>query len=728
MLTAQSLDAIHYLRRAEAERAWFERLVTAPAGAADLNAALDEMSRSVQAEFRRAQVTLTLSGAAAGVALAVAFVAGNRTVRTIRKLARAASALAVGDYRRRIAVRTGDELESLGESFNALGESLLERDQTFKEQAEMLAGMVEAARVASASLDARECGGAIANAVCAHLGASDAVVFRKDTDDGGVRAVGRCGSRHGADWRRLAAHSAESGDYLVIAEQDSALAGGQEALLVGTPLVTGAETLGSIVARFGDGLARDDLRLGSLRADVLRAFAIHAAAAVANAEVHQRTEKYSEALEDWVEHVSAVMRVTEAISASLNLQEALAALAAATASTMNADECVIFLPDREGNLIIRSCFASDARRQDLLQTKLRPGESISGQAFAQKNCAACRDAQASDDESTRRFGVGGGFRGVLSAPLIVGDEAIGAITLYCFEPREFHRKDTQLLMSIALHAAVVVRNAKLYTMEATIAERLQTSLASEAPERCRGLGFAGRYIPALDEASVGGDFYDVTPLPNGKVAVAIADVSGKGLEAAMHLAACKYMLKALAYSYPDDPAAVLGQLNNAINYYFHYDFFLTAFYAVIDPETGTILFANAGHPPAFLVTENANMHTCLTSTGIPLGAGPACRYHVQSVTARPGDVLLLYTDGATDAVKDGVRLDLEGVHKMVFEAGRCSGAELVDRLYEQLSTNLDPHRKDDVALLAVSFDSAVNVSEVGGSLGGEQRSITSQTG
>jgi len=719
MLSVQVMDAVAHLRRVETQRSWFERMLSAPDSNAELDAALRYMSATMQNEVRRAEISVATSSAVGFLALLAAFLVGNRTVRSIRRLARGAKALAVGDYRRKICVQTGDELESLAASFNALGESLIRHEEIQKEQAEMLAGMVEAARVASASLDARECGKAIASAVCAHLGASDAAVFRKDAVDGGLRVAGRCGERHGADWKRLAAHAADSGGYLVVAEHNSGRNGAGEALLVGTPLVTGSDKLGAIVARFGECVSRDELLIGSLRADVLRAFGVHAAAAFANAEAHSRTAEYSEALEDWVEHVSAVMRVTDAISTSPNLDEALPALAKAAAATMGTDECVIFLPDREGYLVVRSSFCSEERRKVLCEARLRPGESVTGKAFAEKRCVTAYDAKTSDDDLTRKLCSKTELGGILSAPLIVGDEAIGVIALYCMQPREFGQKDIQLAMSIALHAAVVVRNATMYSVEANIAQRLQTSLVSEAPEQCSGLTFAGRYEPALNEAIVGGDFYDVTNLPNGRIAVAIADVSGKGLEAAMHLAACKYMLKALAYAHPDDPAAVLDELNNAINQCFHYDFFLTAFYAVIDPVTMSICFANAGHPPAILITEGARMHTSLSSTGIPLGAGPACDYQVQSVTAKPGDILLLYTDGVTDAVKGGARLELEGLHQMIFDAadeGLRTGEELVCRLADELTGNRneDQSRKDDIALLAVTFGSAATASDAGG--------------
>lgn len=728
ILAVEVYDAVHDYRRAQQESLWCRRAAESPEGSPKWRAAMSHVLDSVQQESLDARSTLELSAAAAFFGLAVAFVIGNRVVRGTRRLARAAKALAVGDYRRRIMIRSGDELESLGESFNALGESLLTQEETRKRQAEMLAGMVEAARLASQSLDLRNCGKAIAKAVCAHLGADDAAVFRKNPVDGGVSVIGKCGERQRADWKRLAAHSADSGEYLVVSEQDCGRTKQSEAILVGAPLSTGSETLGSVVARFGNGLSRDDLRMGSLRADVMRAFAIHAAAAVANAEVHSRTAQYSEALEDWVEHVSAVMQVTEAISSSLNLDEALEALAKATASVMAVDECVIFLLDRQGDLVMRSCFASGERRENLHHVRLAPGQSITGKALSEKRCVSCYDAAHSDDKETSKLSKQDGLGGILATPLMVKDEAIGVISLYCFNPREFSNKEIQLLTAIALHAAVVVRNAKLYTTEATIAETLQRSLVSEAPEQCRGLEFAGRYVPALAEASVGGDFYDVTPLPNGKVAVVIADVSGKGLSAAIHLAACKYMMKSLVYVHPDDPAEVLGELNEAINHCFQQDFFVTAFYAVIDPEKGTILFSNAGHPPPLLISENWKMHTRLVSTGIPLGAGEPCRYENESVSVKPGDVLLLYTDGVTDAVKDGARLELEGLHQMVFEAGRCTNAELVDHLLELLSSDADALRKDDVALLAVSFGAAPTPKVVGGKASGRKRSIPAQIG
>lgn len=722
------IDTLADARTADHVRAEYVRLLHRQHNPAALEEAMAALSAAADAELARDKVNLIVSLGVGLTAVLAAYAAANRTAHSISRLSRAAKSLAVGDYRRRITVGSSQELQSLADSFNALGESLIRHEATQREQAHMLAGMVEAARVTSASLKIEECGKAIARAVCTYLGASQALVFRKDSLEGGVRIIGRCGERRRADWKRLAAHSSDSGEYLVLSEAERDGENEREALLVAAPLTTNAGTLGAVVARFADGFSRSDLQLGSLRSDVLRAFAVHAAAAVANAETYGRTERYSEALEGWVDHVSAVMHVTEAISSSLNLEEALAALAKATATVTGADECVIYLPE-DGMLVVKSCFCEQERKHRLADIKLAPGQSITGMAFERKECIACYDGASSDDKTTRERCAPDGLRGILAAPLLVGDETIGVISLYCYAARVFTDKEKQLLTSIALHAAIVVHNAKLYTAEATIAEALQRSLTSRAPERCKGLAFSGKYMPALDEASVGGDFFDVIPLPNGKVAVVIGDVSGKGLDAAIHLAACKYMLKSLIYTHPDDPAGVLAQLNDAMGYYFQQEFFVTAFLAVIDPDTRDISYASAGHPPAFLIAQQGQMHTRLSSTGLPLGCGRACRYGLETLTADTEDVLLLYTDGVTDAVKDGFRLEIEGLHRLVFEAAEMTGARIVESISEALDQDSDSRRKDDIALLAVSFggeEAAVRVTR--DEPLGEQHSLVGRNG
>lgn len=651
------------------------------------------------------QIWMVMSLTATVVGLLVVFIMGNRLTQPVRRLLLAAQALAVGDYRKRVAVEGGNEFSTLAECFNALGNSLAGREEVICGQAEMLAGMAEAARIASSSLNIEECSSSIARVVCTYLGASNAAVFMLEGDKGEVSLIGHHRKQPDEVSKRLARRSASSGEYLLMFRQRevSTEAGAEhEAAIAGIPLATANGVIGAITAVFGSNIDPDDLKRGSVRADMLIAFGVHAATAIKNAEAYSRTEKYSEVLEDWVGHLSAVMQVTDAISPSLTLDETLAELARTTASVLNADACGIFLPNRRGELVAKSVVVTGNGNEQLVSAMV--AKSVTLQAFSEKKYVSCEDTSQHPDPDTQEFYTQIGIRGVLSTPLIVRDRAIGAITIYSKRPRQFDEREIRLLTSIGLHAAVTVRNASLYTRELSIAESLQRNLISEAPDECRGLKFASRYIPALDEARVGGDFYDVTELPNGKVGVVLADVSGKGLGAAIHLAACKYMLKSLMYMHPDNPARVLGELNDAINYYYNLSFFVTVFCGVIDPATGMLRYANAGHPPALLISENGKLHTWLSCTGTPVGSGHTCHYELCDAKIGKSDLVLLYTDGVTDATIGGEMLGVEGLQKMIFEAGVNSASSLVEYIRAQLGSSRNASVRDDIAMLAVSFE------------------------
>lgn len=655
--------------------------------------------------------------------LAVIVVVAGYIAKPIRSLCHAAHALTAGDFRKRVKVTTGDELEMLGNALNGLGESLLRREDEVGKQADLLSGMVEAARQAFSTLDARECGKIIAESMCEELGASSAAVFRGSSADSGIKIIARSGGAPTTTWKRLANHTVDSGEYLVVGEQRSPDDDG-ESFLVGIPLGAGNKCLGAMVARFDRGDKRGDLRMGSAKADVLTSFGIHAASALANAEAYSQTEEYSEILEDWVDHLSSVMQVTDAISPSLTLDGTLSALASATASALKAHECVIYLLDRDDRLVVRSCRSKQNRV--LSELEIQPHCQVTGLALAEKRPVACFDITTTDSAQARAVAEELGYRGALGAPLLVEDKAIGVITVYDIAPRQFSADEMRRLTSIALHAAVVVRNADLYTRESSIAQSLQKGLMSETPKTCRGLSFAGEYLPAFDEAMVGGDFYEVAELPGGSVAVVMGDVSGKGLQAAIHLATCKNMIKALMYTHPDDPARVLGDLNDAINHFFDLSFFVTVFYGVIDPEAGALTYASAGHPPALLISENGRVHTCLAGTGIPVGSGQKCAYWAQKVDVEPSDTLLLYTDGVTDAVKDGALLGIEGLHELIFRAGARSPKRLVRFICDRIREYQGSSMKDDIALMAVSFEGIRKKGGVSGGTNGREQ-LTAKT-
>lgn len=658
--------------------------------------------KQIRNDLNRYEVGLLLSIGLGLTGSVIALARLRRVAGAISKLVVFSNAVAAGDYRRRIKIKNDYKLALLGDRLNELARSLMRNQRILEEQAEMVAGMLSATRTTSYSSDVDECGKAIAKALCSYAGASDVCVYLKN-DDAALVTAGRSGRRIGADGKRIAVHVADCGEYVILAENEKDGESGGH--LVGVPLSDRGKILGTIVARFGKELTREQIALGSPRADILGAFALQSAAALSNIDLRERAAEHSATLDEWSQHTAALLQVMSAISPACEIDEALDALTKAAASALKTTGCAILLPDVQNRLTPRACYGKACKPEEILSYR------VSQQAYNEKRWVSFDNGRESTDDAHRDECTLYEIGGLLAAPLIINDEAIGAITIFDAKPRKFSSADGDLLMSIALHAAVVLRKAEIFTTESTVAQTLQRSLVSSVPKTCRGVQFCGRYTCGAKDVRVGGDFYDVTPLPDGCVAVAMADVSGKGLNAAIHLAASKYMLKALARAYPKDPAAVLKALNEAINDCFEQNFFITLFHGVIDPEDRSLIFANAGHPPGIITNKAGGMHSCLLGGGIPLGTGWPHSYENYTAKLSHGDILLLYTDGVTDAIKDGERLELEGLHKMLFEIGPCSGDMLVSKLMLRLDSECGLDGRDDVAALTVMLEERAETFE-----------------
>ncbi len=150
-----------------------------------------------------------------------------------------------------------------------------------------------------------------------------------------------------------------------------------------------------------------------------------------------------------------------------------------------------------------------------------------------------------------------------------------------------------------------------------------------------------------------GDFFDVIPLPNRRVGLLIADVADKGMGAALYMALSRTLIRTYAAEHHTRPDFALRVANNRILTDAHADLFVTAFYGVLDPLTGTLTYCNAGHNPPFLMrARNGGDVQALTRTGLPLGLFQGETWEQRAVQLEVGDVLVLYTDGVTEA-QDG---------------------------------------------------------------------------
>ncbi|MHB9037278.1 MAG: PP2C family protein-serine/threonine phosphatase [Armatimonadota bacterium] len=249
----------------------------------------------------------------------------------------------------------------------------------------------------------------------------------------------------------------------------------------------------------------------------------------------------------------------------------------------------------------------------------------------------------------------------------------------------------------------IIRDITEYKREHFISETLQNALQSPVPTAVDGLRMASAYHSAYTGAQVGGDFFDVFTIDHGVIGIALGDVSGKGVEAAVHTALAKYTLRAYAYQNPA-PSSVVERLNSAVYRQSEPDNFITLLYGLLDVNHGTFTFANAGHMPPLYLACPSNAISELTAGGLPVGVLAETQYEEHTIELKSGDRLLFYTDGVTEA-RDGK--GLYGMHNLI-EFFRDRGLEPPNDFIAHLVRTLEEwsgeQLRDDVALLLVSIE------------------------
>ena len=266
--------------------------------------------------------------------------------------------------------------------------------------------------------------------------------------------------------------------------------------------------------------------------------------------------------------------------------------------------------------------------------------------------------------------------------------------------------------ALAAQASVTLENARLfselealYNRERLIAGQFQQSLLPtvQDDEQVDAIQFAHKYQAALDESYIGGDFFDLFSLGEHTQGVVMADVSGKGLKAAVQTAMLKYTLRGFALEDPDSPARVLARVNDVLcSPMSSHDGFVTLFYGVLDTRTGELTYANAGHEPPLLRMAGGGAVCPLPDCdGLALGAMSGVPYEECRTALAPGDLLLLYTDGLTEArADDGSFLELEGLTALLPRTD-VSATECIRAVYSGVSAFAGDVRRDDVAMLAL---------------------------
>jgi PAS domain S-box-containing protein len=285
-------------------------------------------------------------------------------------------------------------------------------------------------------------------------------------------------------------------------------------------------------------------------------------------------------------------------------------------------------------------------------------------------------------------------RSWVGLPLLAAGAPLGALRFSFGRPRKITEEERVFLEALAGQCALAVERAAMYEREHTTAETLQRSLLPDQLPIVPGLVMEARYLPVTRNMEIGGDWYDAFRLPDGRLAIAVGDVMGKGLTAAAGMGRVRNALRALALTDPR-PAAVLTGLDRLFSATELEEQVTTVAYLVIDPQTGDGLIGNAGHLPVLRLGLDTEPFLDYTESeaGTPLGwPSPRQQYPFQLL---PGSTAVLYSDGL---VENRVRGLDSGLNELVAVAARARSGVVghPERLLSYLvDAMLAGHEQDD---------------------------------
>jgi PAS domain S-box-containing protein len=406
------------------------------------------------------------------------------------------------------------------------------------------------------------------------------------------------------------------------------------------------------------------------------------------------------------ERLAFLMRAGALVAATRDRDELLDQVARLVVPAL-ADYCVVFLPAADGMLRASALSHRNPARARVLATlrehPISPvGPLVVQRAYTTAATQLSRDVAAEmaawDGAEPDAIGVVKLMRprSAIATPLLGPHGPFGVIVLGRGARRSrFTETDVQMVEELGRRLAVGLANADAFAREHAIAETLQRSLLPDALPQIPGLDLAVRYLPATEGADVGGDWYDAFPLQGGRIGLVTGDVAGHSIASASVMGQVRSLLRGYAVDDPD-PGRVLERANTALAHLLP-DALASVVYAVLDPATGDLIYANAGHLPLLVTVGSGHAEYLDDTTGTMLGAGTGTSFTTGHRSLRPGARLLFYTDGLIENrhrdISDGLTILAETLRR----SGPSSAEQTCAAVHAALLGTARRH--DDVCLL-----------------------------
>src|ERR1700742_4062049 len=322
---------------------------------------------------------------------------------------------------------------------------------------------------------------------------------------------------------------------------------------------------------------------------------------------------------------------------------------------LHTDTAAFLLLDEDANELVAR--AAKGIEEEVEQgVRIPVGRGFAGRIAAERRPVTVPDVDHADilNPILREKGI----RSLLGVPLVVEGRVTGVLHVGTLTPRDFTDDDRNLLQLAADRAATAIEHARLYEQRRVV-EILQRSIVPEHPPAVPGVEVATRYRPATVPGGIGGDWYDVFPLPHGHVALAIGDVMGHGIGAAATMAQVRTGLR--AYAIEGHPPAEIAERLNRLAMSLEAHRMTTFAYLVVDLDRQRLRAVNAGHLPPLVRRPTGETDYLPVEGDVPLGVAPATRYREHEFDLPSGSTIVMVTDGAVEV--RGESLD-EGLDRL----------------------------------------------------------------
>ncbi|MCK6543002.1 SpoIIE family protein phosphatase [bacterium] len=404
------------------------------------------------------------------------------------------------------------------------------------------------------------------------------------------------------------------------------------------------------------------------------------------------------------ERLLAIVEIGKLLNSTIHLDQLLEIILDTALQNLQAERGTLYLIDFEK----KELWSKVLKGEETIRLPI--GKGIAGTVAATGETIFLTDAY-DDPRFNPEFDKKSGFRtsSMLCTPMKNREgRMIGVFQILNKREGEFEKSDIEFLDTLSLDACIAIENARLHEAdlvkqrilkELEVAATIQRMILPKEITSIPGLDLAGLNVPSRQ---VGGDYYDAVPLPDGRVALVMADVSGKSVPGALLVSTLQASLRAYLES-PFELAPLVTKLNRVILKNSTDDKFITFFIGIVDTQKNTLEYLNAGHNPPLLMTKGQLIK--LTKGGIPLGMIGFDDYAAQTLNLHSGDTLVLFTDGITEAVSPNDDMyDDARLENLVQNVAHSSAEDLKKIIYNDVMAFVNgAEQADDITLLIAKY-------------------------